>query len=220
MDSAEPRGHQGGQPYSRFRRSDYGRGHGPDAVPKHRSRRAYRAHDCDGRGPPQRRSARARPPSGDAWSRSPTNCRANRGRQVSSHRGKNCQREGFGVTSARKIKANRANARASTGPKTAHGRANSTKNALRHALSLPVYSDPVRAEAGEALAREIAGPDANAEIRELARRVAEAQIDLRRVRCARHRLLCKALSNPSDDAAANVRKKSPVIGLGGNPSAL
>jgi hypothetical protein len=111
------------------------------------------------------------------------------------------------VTSARKIKANHENARASTGPKTAHGRANSTKNALRHALSLPVYSDPVMSEAVEALAREIAGPDAKAEMRELARRVAEAQIDLRRVRCARHQLLSKALSNPSYDAPANVREK-------------
>jgi hypothetical protein len=116
------------------------------------------------------------------------------------------------VTSARKIKANHENARASTGPKTAHGRANSTKNALRHALSLPVYSDPVMSEAVEALAREIAGPDANAEMRELARRVAEAQIDLRRVRCARHRLLSKALSNPSCDAPANVREKLALIG--------
>jgi hypothetical protein len=34
----------------------------------------------------------------------------------------------------------------------------------------------------QALAREIAGPGANAETQELARRVAEAQIDLRRVR--------------------------------------
>src|SRR5262249_55906170 len=39
-----------------------------------------------------------------------------------------------------------------------------------------------------------------------------------RVRCARHRLLSKAL--PSDDAAVDVRKKSPVIGLRGNASAL
>src|SRR5262245_8484884 len=100
----------------------------------------------------------------------------------------------------------------STGPKTAHGRTHSARNALRHALSLPVYSDKALCAEVEALACEIAGPDANAEIRELARRVAEAQIDLRRVRCARHRLLSKALSNPSYDAAANVREKSAVIG--------
>jgi hypothetical protein len=56
-------------------------------------------------------------------------------------------------------------------------------------LSLPVCSDPAFSEEVEALAREIAGSDANAEIQELARRIAEAQIDLRRVRYARHHLL-------------------------------
>jgi len=42
------------------------------------------------------------------------------------------------LTSDRKIKANRANARMSTGPKTRHGRARSAKNAFRHGLSLAV----------------------------------------------------------------------------------
>jgi hypothetical protein len=115
------------------------------------------------------------------------------------------------ATSERKIRANRANARASTGPKTAQGRTRSARNALRHALSLPVYSDPGMSEAVEALAREIAGTDANAELQELARRVAEAQIDLRRVRCARHQLLSKALSNPYYDTRANVREKLAAL---------
>jgi hypothetical protein len=110
--------------------------------------------------------------------------------------------------------ANRANARTSTGPKTMQGRTRSARNALRHALSLPVYSNLVLCEEVDALAREIAGTDANAEIRELARRVAEAQIDLRRVRCARHRLLSKALGNPSYAAPPNVREKLAVIGHG------
>src|SRR4029077_1943887 len=60
-------------------------------------------------------------------------------------------REGH-VTSERKIRANRANARASTGPKTAQGRSHAARNALRHALSLPVSSDPVLSEAVELLA--------------------------------------------------------------------
>ena len=85
----------------------------------------------------------------------------------------------MGLTSDRKIKANRANARASTGPKTAEGRARTAKNALRYALSIPVCSNPALSEEVETLAREIAGPGANAETKELARRVAEAQIDLR-----------------------------------------
>jgi hypothetical protein len=92
------------------------------------------------------------------------------------------------VTSERKIRANRANAQASTGPKTAQGRAHAARNALRHALSLPIYCDQDLSGEVQALAREIAGTDANVEILVLARSVAEAQIDLRRVRYARHQL--------------------------------
>ena len=100
------------------------------------------------------------------------------------------------MTSDHKIKANRANAQASTGPKTAGGRARAARNALRHALSLPVCSNPALSEEVETLAREIAGANANAETQDLARQVAEAQIDLRRVRYARHKLLSDALANP------------------------
>jgi len=107
------------------------------------------------------------------------------------------------LTSDRKIKANRANVRASTGPQTARGRARAAQNALRHGLSLPVCSDPALSEEIERLAREIAGPDANAELQELARRVAEAQIDLRRVRYVRHQLLSNALNDPYYESRAN-----------------
>ena len=112
------------------------------------------------------------------------------------------------MTSDHKIKANRANAQASTGPKTADGRARAARNALRHALSLPVCSNPALSEEVETLAREIAGPDANAETQDLARQVAEAQIDLRRVRYARHKLLSDALADPHYD---NWREKWAVL---------
>jgi hypothetical protein len=115
------------------------------------------------------------------------------------------------VTSARKTKANRANARASTGPKTARGRAHAAQNAFRHGLSLSVCSDPALSQEVEALTREIAGTDARAEIQELARRAAEAQIDLRRVRYARHRLLSDALNNPYYESRADTRMKMAVI---------
>jgi hypothetical protein len=113
------------------------------------------------------------------------------------------------LTSDHKIKANRANAQASTGPKTADGRARAARNALRHALSLPVCSNPALSEEVEKLAREIAGPDANAETQDLARQVAEAQIDLRRVRSARHKLLSDALADPREKMAVlrSLRRK-------------
>jgi len=89
----------------------------------------------------------------------------------------------------RKAETNRANARASTGPKTAHGRASSAGNAFRHGLSIPVESDQVLCERTQALARQIAGSDTSLHIQILARRIAEAQVDLLRVRSARHQLL-------------------------------
>ena len=114
------------------------------------------------------------------------------------------------MTGERKIRANRANARVSTGPKTAQGRSHAARNALRHALSLPVYSDPVLSEEVEALAQKIIGTDANPEIRELARRIAGAQIDLRRVRHARHQILSQALSDPDYESEAMLRKKAAL----------
>jgi hypothetical protein len=115
------------------------------------------------------------------------------------------------VTSLHKIKSNRANARASTGPKTEQGRARSARNALRHGLSLPVVTYPVLSEEVEALAREIAGPGAGVEMLERARKVAEAQIDLRRVRHARHQLLSRPLADPNYESWASVREKTRFI---------
>src|SRR5262249_28378473 len=114
------------------------------------------------------------------------------------------------MTGERKVRANRANARTSTGPKTARGRSHAARNALRHALSLPVYSDPVWSEEVEALAREIIGTDANPEMQALARRIAEAQIDLRRVRHARHQIVSQALSDPDYESKAMLGKKAAL----------
>jgi hypothetical protein len=115
------------------------------------------------------------------------------------------------VTSERKIRANRANAQASTGPKTARGRSHAARNALRHALSLPGHSDPSLSEEVEALAREIVSTDTNGEILELARRIAEAQIDLHRARRARHQLLSEALTDPDYEPTIMQRKKLAAV---------
>jgi hypothetical protein len=114
------------------------------------------------------------------------------------------------MISVGRTKANRANARASTGPKTAQGRAHSARNARRHGLSLPVLSNPALSEQVEPLARDIAGAGATPEILELARRLAESQIDLRRVRAARHELLSSALCDPDYDSPAAKRKRAKV----------
>jgi hypothetical protein len=123
------------------------------------------------------------------------------------------------LTRERKTRANHANARASTGPQTTRGRARAARNALRHALSLPVCSIPALSEEVEALASKIAGRGANAQTQELARRVAEAQIDLRRVRSARHQFLFDTLSKENYESYANMRMKVKLLRalLGPNP---
>ena len=115
------------------------------------------------------------------------------------------------MTSDRKIRANRVNARASTGPKTTQGRIHSGRNALRHGLSRPVHSNQGLFEEIETLAREIAGPDASPEVHKLARLIAEAQIDLGRVRHARRQLLSRALRDPNYDAREKTRVKLAII---------
>ena len=107
------------------------------------------------------------------------------------------------MTSARKTKANRANARASTGPRTVQGRARSTRNARRHGLSLPVLADPIFSQDVAELTREIAGLNPSAELYELARRVAETQIDLCRVRHVRYDLLSSAVGDPDYESPSS-----------------
>jgi hypothetical protein len=106
------------------------------------------------------------------------------------------------MTSTRKNKANRANARASTGPRTEQGKARSALNACRRGLSLSVTSNPVLAEQVETLAREFAGKSSDPEIAELAHDVAEAQIDLVRIREARYDLLARDLGDANYEEAA------------------
>ena len=62
-----------------------------------------------------------------------------------------------GVTSDRKILANRANARASSGPKTADGKTQSAQNAFRHGFNVPVRRDTDLASDVDALAQRIVG---------------------------------------------------------------
>ena len=111
------------------------------------------------------------------------------------------------MISEKKIRANRENAGASTGPKTSNGRARSARNALRYGLSLPIQSNSVWSEEVERLACKIAGNNATEEIKYLARQVAEAQIELCRVRYVRHQLLY-ALSHRYD-SELGTREKLP-----------
>ena len=97
------------------------------------------------------------------------------------------------MTSKKRIKANRANAKASTGPKSAQGKGRAAQNARRYGLSLSILADRGLSAEAKDLAREIAGQSADSVILELAHRIAEAQIDLVRIRQARFGLLTSEL---------------------------
>ena len=102
--------------------------------------------------------------------------------------------KGCCMTSAHKLRANRANSLRSTGPKTAKGRAIAARNARRHGLRIPVLSDPAMSAEVDTMAQRIAS-DASPELVELARHVAEAEIDVIRVRRARSDLISRALES-------------------------
>jgi hypothetical protein len=99
------------------------------------------------------------------------------------------------VTSERKRQTNRANAQASTGPRSAKGKARSAQNAFQHGLNRSVLDDPAVAAEVEEWGQRIAGPGAAPELLACARCVAAAQMDLLRVRAYRHNQIEKALAD-------------------------
>jgi hypothetical protein len=93
------------------------------------------------------------------------------------------------MVSQRKIDANRANSRKSTGPKTPAGRAQASKNARRHGLAVSVLTDPILTAQIEKMARRIVGEIDDPHLLGLARLIAEAEVDLLRVRRIKSRMV-------------------------------
>ena len=86
------------------------------------------------------------------------------------------------MSSQKQKNSNRLNGRKSRGPKTEAGRRRSSQNALAHGLSLPISADPQLSSRAERLAQLIAGPQPSPYHLHEARVIAEAQIELQRVR--------------------------------------
>ena len=124
------------------------------------------------------------------------------------------------MTSRSKAKANRINAKASTGPKSAQGRARVARNARTHGLNAPVLSDPVLAEEAKSLALEITKTTTEEHF-ELAVQVAEAEIDLRRIRRIRQAYLGHTRMDPTKavmlidryEKRARARRRSAILAL-------
>ena len=93
------------------------------------------------------------------------------------------------MTSSSKVRANRINARSSTGPKSAVGRRRASQNAHRHGLNIPVHLDPVLAQDVQILAMQLRQGLQTPGLLEAAYAIAEAVIDLKRIRKLKRGLL-------------------------------
>jgi len=97
------------------------------------------------------------------------------------------------VTSSKRQEASRRNGSKGRGPKSAEGLRRASQNARIHGLNIPVSADPELSSRAERLARLIGGPNANDSTLHEARVIAEAQMELQRVR----RLRLERLLHPS-----------------------
>jgi hypothetical protein len=87
------------------------------------------------------------------------------------------------MPSDRKITANRNNAKKSTGPRSKAGREISRRNAQRHGLAIDIGNDPEFQDAIAKLTKTLS--NGAQDVGERAREIAEAELDLLRIRKVR-----------------------------------
>ena len=91
------------------------------------------------------------------------------------------------MATERQIAANRANAKRSTGPKTARGKMVSSRNAYRHGLSRPLSPSVDTSAKLEAIAQAVTGEGEEQLIS--AAEFARAQLELLRIRATRAEMM-------------------------------
>jgi hypothetical protein len=96
------------------------------------------------------------------------------------------------MASERQLAANRRNARKSTGPRSGAGKTRASRNAYRHGLTLSITSTAEYAKQLETLFRKIAGDTKDPVKLERARAIAQAELELARVRRAKVALIERA----------------------------
>ena len=103
------------------------------------------------------------------------------------------------MTSPAKIAANRRNARRSTGPRSAAGKARARRNAFRHGLATPASLDHVAMDRIDDLVVALTRDFPNQLELELATLAAEAQSEIERVRQAKVRMVNRAYAHLRDE---------------------
>jgi hypothetical protein len=112
------------------------------------------------------------------------------------------------MASEKQIAANRANAKKSTGPKTATGKLKSSRNAYRHGLSGPLPLDPATSDKAEWMAGEMAADHAGEHQKAAAQNFARAQMELLRIRSIRSEHLAKIDSRRQREQRQHQRIKA------------
>lgn len=90
-----------------------------------------------------------------------------------------------------RARANRENSKKSRGPTSAEGKLRSSRNAFRHGLATPVLARPGASQKVSDLAERLAGEGADARLKDLARKAAEALADVDAIEARKVELLSR-----------------------------
>jgi hypothetical protein len=107
------------------------------------------------------------------------------------------------MTSQRKIEANRRNAQKAKGPRSAGGKARSSKNARKHGLAIPIGADRDLHDRALQIAGLIVGDEAPDEFMDQALTVAEPELELQRIGRARTCVVQQNIRQPSANGQPN-----------------
>jgi hypothetical protein len=124
------------------------------------------------------------------------------------------------MTSERATRANRSNAKASTGPRTRAGKARSGQNARKHGLSAAGSNPKVDAEVARIVELIIGEYGGDEVTRDAARSLAEAQVQVRSVRAYKVALLRNSVLSRGSDRGLHDETTARVIWRGGAVSQL